>query len=56
MSDIELISVKVKREDDDFIKISFENFLDKSLKNDVMLDNDTALDMAYVIKQVVLDS
>lgn len=56
MNDIELITVKVKREDNDFIKISFESFLDNTLVKDVVLDTDTAMDMSYAIKQVVLDS
>ena len=56
MSDIELITVKVKREDTDFIKISFHNFLNDGDINEVILDTDTAIDMSNVIKNVVYDS
>ena len=37
-------------------QISFESFLDHTLVKDVVLDTDTAMDMSYAIKQVVLDS
>tara|TARA_B100001250_G_scaffold386027_1_gene382211 strand:- start:368 stop:547 length:180 start_codon:yes stop_codon:yes gene_type:complete len=54
--ELQLITVKVKREDVDFVKISFHNYLNKSQMHEVVLDTDTALDMSYVIKNVVLDS
>lgn len=56
MSEIQLITVKVKREDSEYVKISFHNFLDDNDINEVILDTDTALDMSNVIKSVVYDS
>lgn len=56
MSEIQLITVRVKREDEDFVKISFHNFLDDGDINEVILDTDTALDMSNVIKNVVYHS
>lgn len=54
--ELQLITVKVKREDNDFVKISFHNYLNTTEINEVILDTDTALDMSNVIKNVVLDS
>ena len=56
MSEIQLITVRVKKEDDQFVKISFHNFLDDNDINEVVLDTETALDMSNVIKDVVYNS
>ena len=54
--ELQLITVRVKREDSEFIKISFHNYANKFEINEVILDTDTALDMSHIIKKVVLDS